>query len=89
MPQPSKACTECGTEFFKDPKLSNKQWSEYRLCSRRCRGIVQSRLRKGVGQSDATKALKSEKLKERWQKPEWREHMSAKMKGNQFAKGIN
>lgn len=85
--QPTKICTECGTEFTKNPRLSKKQWETTYLCSKQCSSKVIARKKLGIKQSAETKALKSQKLKERWAtNQEWREHVTSKMIGNQYAK---
>ena len=85
--QPSKICPECNTEFFKNPRLSKKQWDATILCSIKCRAIVSGQKRLGSKQNEATRKLKSEKLKERWAtNQEWRERVTQKMIGNQYAK---
>jgi hypothetical protein len=85
--QPSKLCTECQTEFFKNPRLSKTQWEATYLCSKTCSTKVSARKNLGTKQSDVTRALKSAKLVERWaNNTEWREHVTLKMKGNQFAR---
>lgn len=86
-PQPSKVCTECSTEFYKNPKLSSKQWEATTLCSKACSALSTGRKIKGTKQSEATRALKTEKLKERWAtNREWRERVTASMIGNQYAR---
>jgi hypothetical protein len=85
--QPTKICTECGNEFFKNPHLSRKQWEAAELCSLECSIKRTGRKLKGTKQSEQTKALKSKLLKERWATNEqWREHVTKKMIGNQFAR---
>ena len=84
--QPSKVCIECGVTFLKDPHYSQKQWESKEMCSKTCSARRTGRKLKGTTQSDETKALKSQKLRERWQTPEWREHMTTTMIGNQYAK---
>lgn len=87
--QPSKLCAECTVEFFKNPRLSQKQWETRERCGRACAAIQSGRTLRGTKQSNETKALKSAKLKERWLKPEWRESRTTAMIGNQYAKKMN
>lgn len=84
--QPSKLCSECGVEFFKSPAYSHLQWSTKSYCSKSCSAKVTGRGLLGTKQSTETRALKSEKLRERWAtNTEWREHVTSKMTGNLFA----
>jgi hypothetical protein len=85
--QPTKDCLECGKTFSKNPRLSYPQWDKNNYCGRKCSTAVTGRKNFGVRQSDETRALKSEKLRERWATNiEWRERVTSKMKGNQHAK---
>lgn len=85
--QPTKVCVECRTEFSKNPKLSKAQWEKTVLCSKACSALSTARKNKGTRQSNETRALKSERLKERWAtNEEWRIRMTEKMTGNQYAK---
>lgn len=85
--QPSKICPQCRVEFFKNPKLSMPQWQATYLCSKACSARLTGKKLKGSSQSEATKALKTEKLKQRWAtNKEWREHISQTMRGNQNAR---
>lgn len=87
--QPSKICAECNVEFFKKSRLSKAQWDAMVRCSKTCAALYTGRMLKGTTQSEATRALKSEKLAERWQRPEWRERMAKAMAGNQYARKQN
>jgi hypothetical protein len=85
--QPRKICAECSKEFSKQSRESGKQWDSKLYCGRKCGAAVSGRKRFGIRQSAETGALKSQKLKERWAtNTEWRERVTAKMRGNQFAK---
>jgi len=88
--QPSKICAECHVEFFKNPKLTKALWESARFCSKSCSAKVTGRKLKGTTQSDETKALKTQKLKERWATDtEWRESTTQRMMGNQYARKPN
>jgi hypothetical protein len=85
--QPTKVCDECSKVFAKQPRESGKQWDTKLYCSRRCSTAVTGRKNFGKRQSAETGALKSQKLRERWATNiEWRERVTAKMQGNQFAR---
>lgn len=85
--QPKKTCIECKKEFAKNPHLSKKQWESTELCSKKCSAKRTGRKLKGTEQTEQTKALKSELLKKRWAtNQEWRDHVTGKMLGNQFAR---
>lgn len=84
--QPSKFCAECGVKFFKNPHLSKKQWSTNTFCSKQCSAKVTGRKLLGTQQSETTRKLKSQRLKERWESDEWRKRISDKMRYNQFAR---
>lgn len=85
--QPTKLCTRCRKEFSKNPRLSRKQWEATLLCSKKCAAKHTAKLIKGTKQTAETKALKSRLLKERWATNEqWREHVTNRMIGNQFAR---
>lgn len=87
--QPSKICAECGDEFYKHYQYSYKQWDEKTFCSRGCSAKATGRKRKGSKQTEATKALKSQRLRERWStNQDWRKYMTTRMIGNKYAIGV-
>lgn len=89
MVQPTKTCAECGITFFKNPRYSQTQWSATLRCSKACSSKEIARKKLGITQSAETKALKSQKLRERWATNEqWRENQVKRMLGNKYAIGI-
>lgn len=84
--QPSKICPECNVEFFKNPHFSKAQWDEKTRCSRTCSAKEIGRQKRGIKQSDETRALKSQRLRERWAvNDDWRQHVTEKMQGNLYS----